>query len=90
MIFSRRTSTLTGGLMKIYDGPAMIAEKTGADIVTVRIDGLQFTPSPACEASCRYACFPAFPDRPARAQSKSIPPCMDGRGATKRAASPIA
>ncbi|MBU0858855.1 MAG: AMP-binding protein, partial [Alphaproteobacteria bacterium] len=43
VIFPEGRLSETGALMKIYEGPGMIADKAGAMILPVRLDGVQHT-----------------------------------------------
>ena len=58
VIFPEGRITETGSLMKVYEGPGVVAARAKAKIVPIRIDGPQYTPFSRMHGKLRLRWFP--------------------------------
>jgi len=82
VIFPEGRITVTGTLMKVYDGPGMVADRAGAKVLPVRIDGAQFTPFSRLKSQVRWRWFPRI--RVHILPARDIRPAAAIKGAERR------
>lgn len=79
VIFPEGRLTITGSLMKIYEGSAMIADKTSAQILPVVISGAQYTPFSRLRGKVRIHLFPKITLTFMLPVQLNVPPHLHGR-----------
>jgi len=82
-IFPEGRITVTGSLMKVYEGPGMIADRSGAKILPVRIDGPQYSPFSRIKKKVRVRWFPKVTITILPPQEFKVPKEIKGRARRK-------
>src|SRR5260221_9386806 len=86
VIFPEGRLNVTGGaLMKVYDGPALIADKGDATVLPVRLDGVEFTPFSRLGERLRRRWFPKVTITLYEPRRLAIPAELRGRARRQRA-----
>jgi acyl-[acyl-carrier-protein]-phospholipid O-acyltransferase/long-chain-fatty-acid--[acyl-carrier-protein] ligase len=80
VIFPEGRLTVTGSLMKVYDGTGLVADKTGVMVLPVRHEGLEATPfSRLSPAQVRRRWFPKVTVTILEPTRLTIDPALKGR-----------
>jgi acyl-[acyl-carrier-protein]-phospholipid O-acyltransferase / long-chain-fatty-acid--[acyl-carrier-protein] ligase len=79
IIFPEGRITTTGSLMKVYEGPAVIAERTKAALLPIRIDGVEFTPFSRLAGKVRRRLLPKIRIRVLPPRVLTAPEGVSGR-----------
>lgn len=79
VIFPEGRLTQTGSLMKVYEGPAMIADKSGALLLPISISGAQYTPFSRLKGKTRIRWFPKITLTCMPPESFALPPQIRGK-----------
>lgn len=79
VIFPEGRLTVTGALMKIYEGPGMIADKADASILPVLIQGAQYSPFSRLRGRVHLKWFPKITLTVFEAQNIDVDKAITGR-----------
>ena len=79
VIFPEGRISVTGALMKVYDGTGMVADKTQATILPIRIAGAQYTHFSKLHNVVRLRLFPKISIHISKPTHISAPPEIKGK-----------
>lgn len=79
VIFPEGRITVTGSLMKIYEGPGLIADKAHATLLPVRIDGAQYTHFSYLRGKVKIRWFPKITVTVLEPRKFDLPDSITGR-----------
>jgi acyl-[acyl-carrier-protein]-phospholipid O-acyltransferase / long-chain-fatty-acid--[acyl-carrier-protein] ligase len=85
VIFPEGRITVTGTLMKIYEGPGLIATAAKAQILPLRIEGAQYSPFSRLQGKVRSKLFPKISLTFLEPRKIEIPQDIKGRARRKKA-----
>ncbi len=89
VIFPEGRITVTGSLMKVYEGPGMVADKSGAKILPIRIDGAQYSPFSRMKGKVRIRLFPKVTISFLEPQTFKLPENVKGKQRRQMAGSQL-
>lgn len=79
VIFPEGRLTMTGSLMKVYEGPGLIASKAEATLLPIRFDGVQYTPFSRLRGKLPIRWFPKITMTVLPPQKLALPEEVKGR-----------
>lgn len=79
VIFPEGRITVTGSLMKVYEGPGMIADKSDAMVLPIRIDGAQYSPLSRLKGRVKIHLFPKITLTMLKPMKFEVDPAITGR-----------